>query len=162
MVYSTNVPNLMCYRIKGYGFRAFFSRGNAPTPFFFRFRRDRQRKTTMAIEQRVDRTRQASILGEFRLSNIHLFFALTTNLKSPVVFSVIVKGQKISKQFMVSFYLRKNKRKTKKNIWGSVGNFFRPYFGRIIICSWDYLTFSDAMIYLLQDQKASRFVQKLP
>ena len=83
----------MCYRIKGYGFRAFFSRGNAPTPFFF----DRQRKTTMAIEQKVDRTRQASILGEFRLSNIHLFFALTTNLKSTVVFSATVKGQKISK-----------------------------------------------------------------
>ena len=51
----------------------------------------------MAIEQKVDRTRQASILGEFRLSNSQLFFALTTNLKSPVVFSVIVKGQKISK-----------------------------------------------------------------
>ena len=50
----------------------------------------------MAIEQKVDRTRQASILGEFRLSNIHLFFALTTNLESTVVFSAIFKGQKIS------------------------------------------------------------------
>ena len=128
MVYSieTNVPNLMCYRIKGYGFRAFFSRGNAPTPFFFRFRRDRQRKTTMAIEQKVDRTRQASILGEFRLSNIHLFFALTTNLGSTVVFSVIVKGQKISKA--IYGILNIFKKKTKKNIWGSVGNFFSSLF----------------------------------
>ena len=85
---------LLCAtELKATAFVHFFSRGNAPTPFFF----DRQRKTTMAIEQKVDRTRQASILGEFRLSNIHLFFALTTNLKSTVVFSATVKGQKISK-----------------------------------------------------------------
>ena len=65
----------------------------------------------MAIEQKVDRTRQASILGEFRLSNIHLFFALTTNLKSTVVFSATVKGQKISKAI---YSILNNFQKTKE------------------------------------------------